>query len=66
MTLLGISEEDLRVFTSETSNGKAKLSENFPDQKWPNFGGFGGWEPGGTKTFNFYSKWHILARIRVV
>ena len=42
MTLLGVSEEDLRVFTSETSNAKAKSSENFlsPDQKWPNFIGF--------------------------
>ena len=65
MTLLGGSEEDLRVFTGETSNAKAKSSENFlsPDQKWPNFDGFGGWGPGGTKSFNFYSKRHILARI---
>jgi len=29
MILLGGSEEDLRVFTSETSNAKAKSSENF-------------------------------------
>ena len=44
MILLGGSKEDLRVFTSETSNAKAKSSENFlsPDEKWPNFGGFGG------------------------
>ena len=44
MILLGGSEEDLRVFTSETSNAKAKSSENFqsPDQKWPNFDSFGG------------------------
>jgi len=46
MILLGGSEEDLRVFTSETSNAKAKSSENFlsPHQKWPNFGGF--WDMG--------------------
>jgi len=68
MILLGGSEKDLRVFTSETSNAKAKLSENFlsPDQKWPNFDGFWGWGPGGTKTFDFCCKRHILARIRVV
>ena len=44
MIVLGGSGEDLRVFTSETSNAKAKSSENFlsPDQKWPNFGGFRG------------------------
>ena len=42
MIILGGSEEDLRVFTSETSNAKAKLSENFlsPDQNGPNCGGF--------------------------
>ena len=44
MILLGGADEDLRVFTSETSNAKAKLSENFLslDQNEPNFGGFGG------------------------
>jgi len=64
MILLGGSEEDLQVFTGETANAKAKSSENFlsPDQNWPNFGGFGGWGSGGTKSFNFYSKRHILAR----
>jgi len=42
MILLGGSEEDLLVFTGETSNAKAKSSENFlsPDQNGPNFGGF--------------------------
>jgi len=70
MILLEGSEEDLRVFTGETSNANAKSSENFlfPDQNWPNFGVF--WElgggSGGTKSFDFYSKRHILARIRVV
>jgi len=46
MILLEGSEEDLGVFTSETSNDKAKSSEHFlsPDQKWPNFVGFGGWD----------------------
>jgi len=55
MTLLGVSEEDLQVFTSETSNGKAKSSENFlsPDQKWPNFCGFGGLGARGYKNFQF-------------
>jgi len=68
MILLGGSEEDLRVFTSETSNAKAKSSKNFlsPDQNGRNFGGFWGLVVRGTKTFNFYSKRHILARIRVV
>jgi len=44
MILLWGCEEDLRVFTGETSNAKAKSSKNFlsPDQKWPNFDGFGG------------------------
>ena len=64
----GGSEEDLWVFTDETANAKAKLSENFlsPDQNWPNFGGF--WELGlgGTKSFDFYSERHILVRIHVV
>jgi len=62
MILLGGYEKDLNVFTSETYNAKAKLSENLlsPDQKWPNLDGFGGWGPGGTKTFNFYCKRHIL------
>ena len=66
--LFGGPEEDLRVFTSETSNAKAKLSKNFlsPDQNGPNFGGFRGWWSDGTKTFNFYCKMHILAQIRVV
>jgi len=43
MTLLGVSEEDLWMFTSETSNGKAKSSENFlsPDQKWRWYSGAG-------------------------
>ena len=42
MILLGGSKEDLHVFTSETSNAKAKSSENFltPDQNWRNFVGF--------------------------
>jgi len=64
----GGSKEDLWVFTGETSNVKAKLSENFlsPDQNWPNFGGFGGLGSGGTKSFDFYSKRHILLRIHVV
>jgi len=69
MILFGGSEEDLRVFTSETSNAKAKSSKNFllsPDEKWPNFDGFWGLGSGGTKTFNFYCKRHILAQIRVV
>jgi len=41
MILLGGSE-DLRVFTDETANAKAKSSENFlsPNQNWPNFGSF--------------------------
>jgi len=68
MILLEGSEEDLWVFIDETSNAKAKSSENFlsPDQKWPNFCGFRELGSGGTKTFNFYSKRHILAQIRVV
>jgi len=43
------------VFTSETSNAKAKLSENFlsPDQKWPNFDGFGGLWTRWYKNFQF-------------
>jgi len=50
MILWGGSEEDLRVFTGETANAKAKLSENFcPYQNWPNFGGFRRWGSGGTK-----------------
>jgi len=55
MILLGGSEEDLRVFTSETSNAKAKSSENFlsPDQKWPNFDGFGGLGARWYKNFQF-------------
>jgi len=68
MILLGGSEEDLWVFTGETTNAKAKSSENFlsPDKNWPNFGGFRGLGSGGTNSFNFYSKRHIFARIRVV
>jgi len=55
MTLLGVSEDDLWVFTSETSNGKAKSSENFlsPDQKWPNFDGFGGLGARWYRNFQF-------------
>jgi len=58
MILLGGSEEDLRVFTSVTSNAKAKSSENFicPDQKWPNFDGFWGLGPGGTNLSIFTAK----------
>ena len=67
-TFGGGSEEDLRVFTSETSNAKAKSSENFLSRpKVAKFWWFlraGG--QGGTKTFNFYSKRHIIAQIRVV
>ena len=53
--LLGGSEEDLRVFTSETSNAKAKSSENFlsPDQNGPNFGGFRGLGAKGYKNIQF-------------
>jgi len=55
MILLGGSGEDLRVFTSETSNAKAKLSENFlsPDQNGPNFGGFWGLVVRWYKNFQF-------------
>jgi len=53
--LLGGFEEDLRVFTSETSNAKAKSSENFlyPDQNGPNFGGFRGLGVSWHKNFQF-------------
>jgi len=55
MILLGGSGEDLRVFTSETSNAKAKSSENFlsPDQNGPNFFGFGGLVIRRYKNFQF-------------
>jgi len=55
MILLGGSGEDLRVFTSETSNAKAKSSENFlsPDQNGPNFGGFWGLVVRWYKNFQF-------------
>jgi len=68
MILLGGSEEDLRVFIGETSNAKAKSSENFlsPDQNLPNFSGFRGLGSGGTKSSDFYCKRHILVRIRIV
>ena len=49
MILLGGSEEDLRVFTSEPSNAKAKSS----DKKWPNFDGFGGLGARWYKNFQF-------------
>jgi len=66
--LLGGFEEDLRVFTSETANAKAKSSKNFlsPDQNWPNFGGFYGLGLAGTKSSVFYSKSDILVQIRIV
>jgi len=43
MILLGGSEVDLRVFTDETTNAKAKSSENFqsPNQILVFFGGWG-------------------------
>jgi len=55
MIVLGDSGEDLRVFTSETSNAKAKSSENFlsPDQNVPNFGGFRGLVVRWYKNFQF-------------
>jgi len=55
MILLGGSGEDLRVFTSETSNAKAKSSENFlsPDQNGPHFGGFWGLRVRWCKKFPF-------------
>ena len=56
MILLGGGfEEDLRVFTSETSNANAKSSESFlsPDQNGPNFGGFGGLVVRWYKKFQF-------------
>ena len=55
MILLGASDDDLQVFTSETSNAEAKLSENFlsPDQKWPNLDGFWGLEARWYKNFQF-------------
>jgi len=55
MILLGGSDEDLRVFTSETSNAKAKSSENFlsPDQNGPNLGGFWGLGVRWYKNFQF-------------
>ena len=65
MILLEGSEEDLWVFTGETGNAKAKSSVKFSESR-PNFGGFGEWRSGGTKSFEFYSERHILARIRVV
>ena len=55
MIVLGGSGENLRVFTSETSNAKVKSSENFlsPDQKWPNFDGFWGLGARWYKNFQF-------------
>jgi len=55
MILLGDSREDLRVFTGETANAKAKSTEKFlsPDQNWPNFGGFRGLEVRWYKEFRF-------------
>jgi len=46
----------------------AKLSENFlsPDQNWANFGGFGDLGSGVSKSYDFYSKRHVLAWIHVV
>ena len=55
MIFLKGSEEDLRVFISETSNAKVKSSENFlsPDQNGPNFGGFWGLGVRWYKNFQF-------------
>ena len=52
MILLGGSEEDLRVFTGETANAKAKSSENFVKSR-PNFGGFRGLGVRWYKKFRF-------------
>jgi len=55
MIVLEGCKEDLWVFTGETSNAKAKSSENFPipDQKWPNFCGFPGLVVKWYKRFQF-------------
>jgi len=57
------------VFSGETSNAKAKSSENFlsPDQNWPNFGGFGGAEGQVVQKLSIFTpKGTSQARIRVV
>jgi len=40
----------------------AKSSKNFlsPDQNWANFGGFGGLGSAVLKSFDFYSKRHMI------
>ena len=60
MTLLLGSDEDLGVFTRETSNVKREIERKFcPDQNSANFGGFGRlWV---TKSFDFHCKRHICA-----
>jgi len=65
MILFGRSEDDLRVFTGQTDNAKAKSSENFPSPD-PILVVLGEWGSAGIKSFDFYSKRHILFRIRVV
>jgi len=57
MTLLLGSDEDLGVFTRETSNVKREIERKFlsRDQNWANFGGFGGLGVSGFKKIAIFT-----------